>query len=600
MRLPFRPRPTTSVAAEDGAVTAALPASVEVTPQYLRVGDGYTATMIVTGYPAEVGPAWLEPLLSWPGRLDVTLHIDPLPTPIAAARLKRQRARLESTRRTYAGRGQLDDPTTDAAAADAADLADRVARGVANLFRVGIYCTVHARTLAELTDACHQVRAAAASTLLDLQPATWRHLHGWTTTLPLGVDSLQTRRTMDTQALAAAFPLASPDLPAPLPGDPPTQGGVLYGVNPDSNGIIWWDRYTQDNYNSVVLARSGAGKSYFVKLETLRQLYQGIHVAIIDPEDEYRRLANTVGGTTISLGSPGVTINPLDLPAGDPRPDVLTRRALFLHTLIAVMTGEPPTPGERIALDRAILRTYRSAGITADPATHHRPAPLLRDLHITLTADNDPGARSLAARLTPWVSGSYGELFAGPTTHRPDGHLIVWSLRHVPDQVRSVATLMALDAIWGPIDGAGCDSPTRRRMVVIDEAWLLMRDGEGAKFLYRLAKAGRKRNTGVTVISQDAMDLLSTDLGQAVVANAATQVLLRQAPQAIDVIATTFGLTAGERSILLTASRGHGLLLAGTQRAAFLAVASDTEHRLAITDAASPVDLPRRHGDQRR
>ncbi|MEV0430597.1 DUF87 domain-containing protein [Micromonospora sp. NPDC050495] len=568
---------------------AVAPASVEVTPRGLRVGDGYAATLVVTGYPAEVGPAWLEPLLSWPGRLDLALHIDPLPAPVAAARLRTQRARFESSRRADAGRGKLPDPSVDAAADDAAELAQRLARGAAKLFRVGLYLTVHARTEEELREACAQVKAAAASTLIEVQPATWRHLAGWSTTLPLATDSLQVRRTMDTAALAAAFPLASADLPAPLPGDPPAEGGVLYGVNPDSQGIVWWDRWAQENHNSVVLARSGAGKSYFVKLEILRNLYQRVQVAVIDPEDEYPRLADAVGGTVVRLGVAGVKVNPLDVPAGDRRPDVLTRRGLFLHTLVGVLLGGQPPPAERAALDRAILAVYRSAGITADPATHHRPAPLLRDLAGCLHSDHDPAAGRLAARLAPWVQGSFSDLFDGPTTTRPDGHLVVWSLRHLPDELRTVGTLLALDAIWRQVDAP--DRPAARRLVVVDEAWLLMRDGEGARFLFRMAKAARKRHAGLTVITQDVADVLGSDLGRAVVANAATQVLLKQAPQAIDAIGDAFGLTAGERRLLLAARVGTGLLICGTNRSSFDAIASPAEHLLCTTRPSELADL---------
>jgi type IV secretory pathway VirB4 component len=567
------------------------PASVEVTPRFLRVGDGYAATLVVTGYPAEVGPAWLEPLLSWPGRLDLALHIDPIAAPVAASRLRNQRARFESSRRADAEKGKLADPYVEAAADDAADLAERLARGAAKLFRVGLYLTVHARTEAELLDACAQVKAAAASTLIEVQPATWRHLSGWTTTLPLATDSLQMRRTMDTQALAAAFPLASADLPAPLPGDPATTGGVLYGVNPDSQGIVWWDRWSCENYNSVVLARSGAGKSYFVKLDVLRNLYQGVVCAIVDPEDEYLRLADAVGGTIVRLGVTGVKINPLDLPVGDTRPDVLTRRGLFLHTLISVLLGQLPPPAERAALDRAILAVYRQAGITADPATHHRPAPLMKDLAGVLQADPDPAAAQLAARLAPWVAGSFSDLFDGPTTTRPDGHLVVWSLRHLPDELRTVGTLIALDSIWRSVDAPGRARLATRRLVVVDEAWLLMRDGEGARFLFKMSKAGRKRNAGLSVITQDVADVLGTDLGQAVVSNAATQVLLKQAPQAIDAVADAFGLTVGERRMLLSARIGHGLLISGTNRTAFESISSQTEHLLATTKPSDLVDL---------
>jgi type IV secretory pathway VirB4 component len=572
-----------------GLAATVAPASIEVTPRMLRVGDGYAATLVVTGYPAEVGPAWLEPLLSWPGRLDLALHIDPLPAPVAAARLRSQRARFESSRRADTQRGKLPDPAVDAAADDAADLADRLARGAATLFRVGLYLTVHARTERELLDACAQVKAAAASTLLEVQPATWRHLAGWATTLPLATDALSMRRTMDTQALAAAFPLASADLPAALPGEDLPSGGVLYGLNPDSQGIVWWDRWAQENYNSVVLARSGAGKSYFVKLEILRTLYQQVQVSVIDPEDEYGRLADAVGGTVVRLGLAGVRVNPLDLPVGDTRPDVLTRRGLFLHTLIAVLLGHQPPPVERAVLDRAILAVYRSAGITADPATQHRPAPLLRDLTATLQNDGDDAARQLAARLAPWVDGSFKDLFDGPTTTRPDGHLVVWSLRHLPDELRTVGTLLALDSIWRQVDlprtPRSVSSPPARRLVVVDEAWLLLRDGEGARFLFRMAKAARKRHAGLTVVTQDVADVLGTDLGLAVVANAATQILLKQAPQAIDAVGDAFGLTGGERRLLLAARTGRGLLICGTNRTSFEVISSDAEHLMCVGPA---------------
>jgi hypothetical protein len=550
------------------------PASVENAPGHLRVGDGYAATLGVTGYPAEVGPAWLDPLLSWPGRLDVALHIEPVPTVVAADRLRRQRARLESTRRLDADKGRLADPAVDAAADDAVELADRLPRGQARLYRVGVYLTVHAPTHEELAEAVADVRAAAASVLLDTQPATWRQLQGWTSTLPLATDSLRMRHVFDTDALAAAFPLASADLPAPLPGQGAPAGGVLFGVNTASNGVVWWDRWAQDNHNSVVLARSGAGKSYLVKLEVLRCLYDGVQVAVIDPEDEYGRLADAVGGAVLALGAPGVKVNPLEVPAADRRPDALTRRALFLHTLIAVLLGEAPPPAERAALDRAIAAAYAAAGISNDPATWARPAPLLRDLAAALADHVNPAAGTLAARLSPWTEGSFRHLFDGPTTYRPRGHLVVWSTRQLADELRAPGMLLALDAIWRDVDNSSSSSSTTttttragvdgadglggsvgpRRLVVVDEAWTL-RDGEGARFLHRLAKAARKRRAGLAVVTQDAADLLSTDLGQAVVANAATQILMRQAPQAIDLIADTFALTAGEARMLQAAGR---------------------------------------------
>ncbi|MEU1756759.1 DUF87 domain-containing protein [Micromonospora matsumotoense] len=575
-------RPTITMRNTTGGDLMPSPAAVAVSPGYVQVGDGYAATYVLCGYPAEVGPAWLDPLLSYPGRVDVAVHLDPVAPQLAAPMLKRQRARLESSRRLDADRGRLDDPTVEAAAADAAGLADRVARGAAKLFDVGIYVTIHARTLDELATVTAGVKSAAAGVLLELQPATFRHQQGWIATLPVGVDPLRMRRILDTTALAAAFPLASPDLAAPAPGTVTPPDGVLYGVNTTSNGVLIWNRWAQDNHNSVVLARSGAGKSYFVKLDVLRNLYQGTTVSVIDPEDEYAALADHVGGTVIALGRPGVRLNPLDLPA-DTRPDTLTRRGLYLHTVIAVLLGTPPPPAERAALDRAITATYHRAGITGDPATWTRPAPLLRDLADTLTADDDPAARQLATRLAPWTVGNFAGLFDGPTTTTPGGHLVVWSLRHLPDELRTVGTLLALDAIWSGIDTPAPGPRRRRHLVVVDEAWLLMRDGEGSRFLFRMAKAARKRSAGVAVITQDAADVLSTDLGLAVVSNAATQVLMRQSTQSIDAVSEAFGLTAGQSRLLLSASRGEGLLVAGGSRIPFRSVGSAAEHTLAVT-----------------
>lgn len=567
-----------AVATGDGTPA---PAALSVTPSHVQVGDGYAATWAVCGYPAEVGPAWLDPLLSYPGRVDVAVHLDPVAPQLAAPMLKRQRARLESSRRLDADQGRLGDPMVEAAAADAADLAERVARGAAKLFEVGIYVTIHARTLDELATVTAGVKSAAASVLLDLQPATFRHQQGWIATLPVGVDALRMRRILDTTALAAAFPLASPDLAAPSPGTIAPPEGVLYGVNTSSNGVLIWNRWAQDNHNSVVLARSGAGKSYFVKLEVLRNLYQGTTVSVIDPEDEYAALAEHVGGTVVQLGQPGVRLNPLDLPA-DNRPDTLTRRGLYLHTLISVMLGASPPPAERAALDRAITATYNRAGINGDPTTWTKPAPLLRDLAEVLAADADPAATQLAARLAPWTVGNFASLFDGPTTTAPRGHLVVWSLRHLPDELRTVGTLLALDSIWSGIDTTATNAH-RRQLVVVDEAWLLMRNGEGARFLFRMAKAARKRSAGLCVITQDAADVLSTDLGLAVVSNAATQVLMRQSAQSIDAVSDAFNLTAGESRLLLSAPRGEGLLVAGRSRIPFRALGSSAEHKIAVT-----------------
>ncbi|MER6007957.1 ATP-binding protein [Nonomuraea angiospora] len=566
---------------DHGPGTLIHPPAVQVGVRTVTLPNAVCASFAVTGYPREVGAGWLEPLLTYPGHLDVSLHVEPIPQQVAAMRLRRQLARLESASRSDAQHGRLADFAAEAAADDATDLADSLARGHGRLFKVGLYLTVNAASEPELAAEVERVRALASSLLLDAQPATFRALQGWTTSLPLGVDSLRATRTFDTIALAAAFPFTSPDLATEV-----EESGVLYGLSATSSGVVLWDRYAQDNHNSVVLARSGAGKSFFTKLETLRLLYQGVEVAVVDPEDEYARLAQAVGGTCLRLGAAGVWWNPFDLPAGHgPRDDVLSRRAMFLQTLIATMLSSQLTPQTRAVLDSAIIATYQAAGITRDPATWTRSAPLLADLVTTLTGDEkstSPAGAELAAQLAPYVTGSYRELLEGPTTTHPSGHVTVFSLRDLPEEMKAVGTLLALDAIWRRVANP---RDRKKRLVVVDEAWLLMKEPEGARFLFRMAKAARKHWAGLAVVTQDAADLLGTELGQAIVANAANQILLRQAPQAIGAVGDAFDLTDGERQFLLTAERGEALLVAGpASRAAFHVIASPREAELITTD----------------
>jgi type IV secretory pathway VirB4 component len=378
---------------------------------------------------------------------------------------------------------------------------------------------------------------------------------------------------------------------------------VLYGYNLGSQGLVHWDRFGtgMHNHNAVILGRSGAGKSYLVKLELLRSLYRGIEIAVIDPENEYARLATAVGGTYLHLGARHVRLNPFDLPIHT-RPDgrrtapkdALLRRSLFLHTVIAVLladhSGGELDAAQRAALDRGIAATYQAVGITTDARTWTRPAPtvpMLRDQLAAAGQAGDHPAGELAARLHPYVEGAFRQLFNGPTTTHPEGHLVVFSLRDLPEELKPIGTLLVLDAVWRRVSNPAIRRP---RLVVVDEAWLLMQQRAGAQFLFRMAKAARKHWAGLTVCTQDTADVLGSDLGKAVVANAATQILLRQASQAIDEITQTFDLSAGERQFLLSADQGQGLLSAGTQRVAFHAIASPTEHVLVTSDPAELAD----------
>ncbi|MGW5878997.1 VirB4 family type IV secretion system protein [Nocardiopsis terrae] len=564
--------------------------AIHVGSRHLEVEGGVCQTLAVTGYPREVAVGWAEPLLAYPGQLDISFYLDPVPAPRAATQLRKRRARLESAQRTSTGQGRVEDPHQLTAAADAAEIADRIATGQGKLFRVAVYITVHATCLEHLEAELQQVKALCDSLLVDAVPSTFRSLAGWVSTLPLGTDALGMGRSMDTDSAATLLPFTSPELVADL-----GETTVVYGTNTHSSGLVAWDRFCGelDNHNSVILARSGAGKSYLAKLEILRSLLVGVEVAVIDPEGEYLRLAEAVGGTTISLGTNEGRLNPFALPTHGEGEDgrSFTSRALFLHTLIGAMVGDL-TATDKSVLDRAIVTAYAGAGITRDPATWNRAAPRLADLAEALEEiATDPGtgesparaAQGLSERLEPFVHGSHATLFEGGSTARVGGHLTVVSLKELPEQVRPVGVLLALDAIWRHVTVSG---PARPRMVVVDEAWLLLQDPAAARYLARWSKAGRKHWMGLTLVTQDVGDVLATELGRVVIANAATQVLLKQAPQNLDAVAEAFHLSAGETHLVGTAPRGSALLVAGHQRVGFHPLASPHEHALITSDPA--------------
>lgn len=562
------------------------PGGIEVHARHLEIDGVFAATLTLTGYPSEVLPGWLETIYTYPARIDVAIHAEPVAPLQAASRLRKQRARLEAGRRGDADKGRLDDPMIEAAAADAAHLAHRVARASAKLFKAAIHLTAYADTQDELGAILAELRGLLAAQLAALTPATFRQIEGWTATLPVGVDRLGPARTLATEALAACLPIASPDLTRL--DEEGGVSGVLWGLNTATGNPVFWDRWAQQNHNSVVLGASGSGKSFLAKTDLLRELYQGTTVSVIDPEGEYAALAQAVGGTVVHLGTPGARINPLDLP--DPHAataDTLARRALDLNALVAVLVGQHDADEARAALDHATLHAYQDAGITPDPRTWSAPAPDLAAINTLLRRNPDAAGQRLAARLDPFVAGSFGGLFDAPTSHRLDGHLTVYTLTDLPEQLKTAAMLLVLSEVWR--QAAAGDG--RRRMVLIDEAWVLMKDPVAAAFLFRLAKSARKHALALAMVTQDAADVLGSELGSAVVANAATQILLRQAPQAIDALAEAFHLSAGEHAFLLTCPRGNALLTAADgAKATFASVAGPADAALLHTGISTRPD----------
>ena len=548
------------------------PDTAQVAARRVEIGEGYSAVLLLVNYPAVLPLGWLEHLVGNHTRIDTAIHINGLSSETATSRLHRRRARLESTRRYAANQGRLDDPDVEAAAQDAADLAGRIARGESQLHNIAVYVTVHAPTPEELTKAVTRIRAAATAAMIDLRPATARQIPGLFSCLPIGVDAIGASRTVDTHVAAAAFPFTSADVPGTVSAD-----AVLYGLNLVSGSPVFWDRWSQDNHNSVTLARSGAGKSYFTKLDLIRQLYHGVAVTVVDPEAEYLALTRHVGGRIIQPGSSGTQLNPLALPKEPETEDELGRRSLFVTTVLATLLNAALSPDEVAAAHRAVAASYAEASITADPATWATKPPDLTDVLRHLYVDKAGG--QLASRLSPYISDS--SLFAPVKGKQPpvgDAPLTVYDLSAVPSELTGVVTLIVLDEIWRNVR-----ADSSRKLVYVDEAWLLLRQGSGADFLSRLAKSARKRSCGLAVVTQDTDDVLASDLGRTVINNAATQILLRQAPQAVDDVANAFRLTGAERNLVATANRGDALLLSGDTHVAFRAIASQAEHRLCLT-----------------
>lgn len=546
------------------------PESMEVLPRRVRSGSTWCETLAATRFPREVRPGWLQPLLSYRGPVDVSLHVEPLAPELAANQLRRQLARLESTRRLDQQKSKLPDPYLEAAIEDATELAGRLARGEDRLFRAGVYVTVRAGSQEELDEEVPKVRSLLGSLLLDVRPVTFRALEGLVTTLPLGLDALRLRRTFDTKALATTFPFASTEMQ--------TSGGILVGRNAKSGSLVFCDRFDSDGgYSQVILARTGGGKSYLAKLTVLRSLYQGVEVFIIDPENEYERLGRAVGGTVIRLGREGERLNPLELwnPGSI---EAIGEQARFCHTVVATLLGGLSSE-DKTELERAIHAAYERAGIKEwDPLTHARPAPLLADVVSAL--GDSPTARSLADRLEPFVHGSFKGLLDRPTTVRPTGHLVVFGLRDLPEELRPAGTLLACDAVWRAVRSGG----DRPRIVVVDEAWLLLQHERAASFLEFLARSARKYGCGVTTITQQVSDVVATKYGRTLLDNAATRILLRQSAESAQDLVDTLNLSQGECNYLARCETGHGLYCTDEGRVALEVIASPEEHELVHAD----------------
>lgn len=569
------------------------PAAVEVTRDAIRLEYQYARVLAVIGYPRTVSPGWLSPLLQFEHPIEVSFHVHPLETSTVVKLLGHKLVQLQSSRLVDMRTGRLADPEREVAFEDAERLRDALQRGEERVFSVSLYVLVRANSQRVLDDLTRRVETTLDGMLAHSRVAILEQERAFEACLPTARDNLLTYRNLDTGSLVTTFPFTSSTLSM--------ERGVLYGVATRSQSPVIIDPFdaSLENANLSVFAMAGAGKSFFVKLMALRNLLAGVDFLIVDPEDEYRAVCEAVDGQYIRLASTSAhNLNPFDLPPpneGADATDALAEQVAAVVGVVGVMLSERGASlsmAERSVLDRAIYAAYARCGITTDTRTHGRPAPLLADLHAELDAESDDTARALAARLRRYVSGSLaGGLFGKPTNVALDRRLVVFNIQRLEEELRPVAMHLIANFVWNRVR-----RERRARLLVIDEAWSLLRYPEGGEFVQDMARRARKYYLGLVTITQDVADFLRSEYGRAVLVNSATKLLLKQDATTVDVVSEAFQLTAEERQYLLGASKGDGLLFARGMRLALHVEASQVEHRLATTAPRELVELQRSNG----
>jgi conjugal transfer ATP-binding protein TraC len=575
-------------------VDLVAPAAVEVARDHLQLEYQYARVLAVVGYPRVVSAGWLQPLLDFEQPIEVCLHVHPLATAAIVKLLGHKLVQLQSSRLIDERGGRLADPEREVAFEDAERLRDALQRGEERVFSVSLYVLLRAASLRALDDLTRRVESTLDGMLAHSRVAILEQERGFRACLPEGSDDLLVYRNLDTSSLVTTFPFTSTTLAM--------ERGVLYGVAARTQSPVIIDPFdaSLENANLAVFAMAGAGKSYFVKLMAMRNLLAGVDFLVIDPEDEYRALCAAVGGQYVRLASSSPhRLNPFDLPRpvpGADDQDGLAEHVTELIGLLSVMLAEPGgslTSFERAVLDDALYATYACAGITEDRSTHDRAAPLLRDLHRVLRERPGETAAGLAARLRRFVDGSLASgLFAGPTNVELDRHLVVFNIQQLEEELRPLAIHLIATFVWRRVR-----QERRPRLLVIDEAWSLLRYPEGGGFISAMARRARKYYLGLVTITQDVADFLRSDHGRAVLVNAALKLLMKQDASTIEPIVDAFQLTPDERHYLLGANKGEGLLFGRGTRLALTVEASRAEHRLATTAPRELAELARLEED---
>ena len=550
------------------------PSSLEIESGHFRLGTVYARTFYVYGYPRQIFTGWLSPVVNLDEEIDISMFVYPVASQVVLENLRKKVTQLEAGLQIDAEKGKVRDPAKQAAIMDAEELRDSLQVGEERFFRLGLYMTIYSKSLEELEFIQHKVETILGQQLVYSKPATVQMEQGLNSTVPQFTDQLQVRRNMNTGALATSFPFTSADLTQ--------ENGILYGINMHNNGLVIFDRFSLENANMVVFAKSGAGKSFAVKLEALRSMMMGTEVIIVDPENEYERLCDAVGGSYVRMSLSSTTrINPFDLPQvidSDDAENALRANLITLHGLMRLMMGGALSPSEEADLDQALIDTYAKAGITGDPLTHQTPPPTINDLYDTLLHMQGMGP-SMAQRLRKYTSGTFAGIFSQQSNVDINNNLVVFNIRDLEDELRPVAMYIVLNHIWNKTK-----SDRKKRNLIIDEAWQLLKYQDSANFMFSLAKRARKYYLGLTTISQDVEDMMGSQMGRAIVSNSSMQLLLKQSTSAVDVLAAVFKLTSEEKKRLSQFPVGQGLLFAGSNHVHISVIASPTETSLISTN----------------
>lgn len=549
------------------------PSSMKVEPSFVRLGDVWVRSLFIVTYPRYVTVGWASPIINLNAQMDISMFFYPIKADVILKQLKNKVGILESQITSDNEAGKPRDPQSETALRDIEQLRDDLTQGIEHFFQFAFYVTFYSKSTEELDRLTNTVESTFGSMLIYTKRAYFQAEQGFNSTLPVGNDELMITSNMSTSPLASSFPFTSAELTS--------DNGILYGINRHNNSLIIFDRFSLQNANAVIFASSGAGKSYAVKLEIIRSLMLGVEVIAIDPEMEYKHLSEAVGGTfvNISLASKA-KINPFDLP----RPtgesvsteDIIRSAVITIKGLLKLMLGKI-TVAEDSILDRALLETYAKKDIVPGVDLSTVEPPIMRDFQDIL--EGMEGTGDLVLRLKKFTEGTFAGLLNSPTTVKMNNVLVIFSVRDLEDELRPMAIYTIVNYIWNVVR-----SERKKRILVIDEAWWLMQSEDSAKFIFALVKRCRKYYLGITTITQDVNDFLTSPYGQAIVTNSSMQLLLKQSPASIDLIARVFLLTQSEKYLLLESGRGEGIFFAGQKHAAIQVVASYTEDQIVTTD----------------